>query len=416
MTTPKEDWVWTRDYSACNRRLQETVERNRQKRTNFGLRFNQRFRDDGEEDVGDDISGRANTYPLPGELDDSQIIEDRSGEIRTSEREYDRENDVGLDTMNVIACIPEVIPVGRMSGNPMTSTQICPSVASPFSGPSTIAQVDGLVVPECGGLCASRINRNILWAINDYSNHHSLYAINSTDGSTQQYPIANGKNYDYEDIACGPGPIPGAGYIYVADVGDNDAWRGMKYFLRTWPQIAIYRIREPNLSTLQNPELTLWDKLELRYTDGPHNAEAIITDPVSRRIFILTKSSGRIWMTPEEWGPGNASMVLKRMGRVKNMPDSLTGIDISPDGKEIVVKFYDSIRYFCMGDRQYDNPGGAWQDIIDVLTTADGIPVPYEVEPQGEAVCFGQNFDEGIYTLSEARRNPLVPLIHHERL
>ena len=415
MTTPKEDWVWTRSYSACNRRLQETVESKQQKRTNFQLRFNKRFRDDVEEEgVGDDVSERAN-YPLPGEYGDNHIIEDRSGEIRTSEREFDHENEVGLD-MNAIACIPDVIPVGRASETPMTDTQVCPAVASPFDGPNTTAQVDGFVIPECGGLCASRINRNILWAINDYSNHHSLYAINSIDGSVQQYPIANGNNYDYEDIACGPGPIPDVGYIYVADIGDNDAWRGMKYFLRTWPPIVIYRIREPNLSTLQNPELTLWDKLELRYTDGPHNAEAVMIDPVSRRMFILTKSSGRIWMTPSEWGPGDASMVLKRVGRIKNMPDSLTGIDISPDGKEIVVKFYDSIHYFCMGSRQYDNPSGAWQDILNVLTTTDGIPVPYEEEPQGEAVCFGPTFDDGMYTLSEAKRNPLVPLIHHERL
>lgn len=109
-------------------------------------------------------------------------------------------------------------------------------------------------------------------------------------------------------------------------------------------------------------------------------------------------------------------MTLEMLGSIMKMPDSLTGIDISPDGKEIVVKFYNSIHYFCMGSRQHDKPEDAWQDIVAVLTTKDGIGVPYIQEPQGEAVCFGQNFEEGIYTLSESRGMALVPLFHYNRL
>ena len=139
-------------------------------------------------------------------------------------------------------------------------------------------------------------------------------------------------------------------------------------------------------------------------------------DPVSGRIIILTKSSGSIWITPKKWGVGNDSMTLKKVGRIKKMPDSLTGMDISPDGKELVVKFYDSIYYYCMGTRQYNNPDGAWQDIVNVLQQNDGIPVPYNEEPQGEAVCFGQDFNSGLYTLSEARGASTFPLINHERL
>ena len=162
--------------------------------------------------------------------------------------------------------------------------------------------------------------------------------------------------------------------------------------------------------------MTRWEKLKLEYPDGPHNAEAMMIDPVSQRIIIISKSSGTIWMTPEHWGAGPARMTLIKVGSIKTMPDLLTGIDISPDGREIVVKFYNSIYYFCMGSRQYDKPEDSWQDIVDVLTMDDGTKVPYIEEPQGEAVCFGQSFDDGIYTLSESQGRPLVPLIHHERL
>ena len=109
-------------------------------------------------------------------------------------------------------------------------------------------------------------------------------------------------------------------------------------------------------------------------------------------------------------------MTLQKVGRIKKMTDSVTGMDISPDGKELVVKFYDSIHYFCMGSRQYYNPDNAWRDVVDVLQINDGISVPYKEEPQGEAVCFGQNFGAGLFTLSESRGSSEFPLIHHARL
>ena len=450
MTTPNEAWIWTRDYSTCNRRLEvredqgdeEASTANNQKGFRWG--FKNRFGggDDDEEGVGDDIGAHTNDDM------DYAVLGERSKEIKTSERVFDdisgddivevdknekdqgdrnkdqkADDGIGADEMKAnkesdLACTPAVIPEGRASTTPITATQTCPSKFSPFSGPVTVSRLDGKNVPESSGICASRINENIIWSINDYSNQATLHAVNSTDGSLRQYPIANGNNYDYEDIACGPGPIPDVAYVYAADIGDNMARRGFKYFFGrlTWQPVIIYRVREPNLSTLRDSELTQWDKLEITYSDGPHNAEATMIDPVSGRIFIITKSSGSIWMTPEPWGEGDAKMTLTKVGMIKTMPHSLTGMDISPDGKEIVVKFYTHIFYFCMGSRQYDNPEGAWQDIVDVLTMGDGIKVPYIAEPQGEALCFGSSFDEGIFTLSEAQDRELVPLFHHVRL
>ena len=440
MTTPKEEWIWTRDYSSCNRRLKshdETkedlpVENNMRARWGIYKRFKARSffynNSEDEEDeveVGDDIGPpiiHISRDPDDVTMLDYAVFGERSKEVRTSERIYSAHDDIAADDMGLnrvptMTCIPDIIPDARHSTRTATP-QTCPSFASPFSGPNTAARLNGVTVSESSGICASRINPNVIWTLNDYSNHHSLYAINVIDGSITHHPIAKANNYDYEDIACGPGPIPNVGYIYAADIGDNSAKRGKRYFsgrLLINP-ITIYRIREPNLSTLQGSELTQWEKLKLEYPDGPHNAEAMMIDPVSSRIFILTKSSGTIWVTPESWGAGPARMTLTKVGSIKAMPDLLTGIDISPDGKEIVVKFYNSIHYFCMGSRQYDKPEDSWQDIVDVLTMGDGMRVPYIEEPQGEAVCFGQSFDDGIFTLSESQGRPLIPLIHHERL
>ena len=459
--------MWTRDYSTCNRRLEiwedQEDEKNSVENNRKGFRFGFRNRygggirngdGDDEEQVGDDVGANADQGGLTvNEQMDYAVLGQRSKEIQTSKRFFDdiggddvevdkmddkddkgqkddkdqkdknAGNGIDADEMNAnkgsgTVCTPAVIPEGRASTTPMTAAQTCPSRFSPFSGPATASRLDGKMVPESSGICASRINPNTIWSINDYSNKAILHAINSTDGSVRPYPIARGKNYDYEDLACGPGPIPDVAYIYAADIGDNMARRGFKYFFGrlTWQPVIIYRVREPNLSTLQDSELTQWDKLEITYSDGPHNAEAMMIDPISRRIFIITKSSGSIWMSPREWGPGDAKMTFTKVGIIKTMPNFLTGIDISPDGKEIVVKFYTHIYYFCMGSRRYDTPGDAWQDIVDVLTMDSGIKVPYIEEPQGEALCFGPSFGQGIYTLSEAQDREFVPLLHHERL
>lgn len=448
MTTVNDDdaWVWTRDYSTCNRRLEEESATTTSSTKKKGVRgashrraqatgqtgddvqqgdgdfdsneIKTSFRDDDEEGVGDDIGRDQNDSfeYVPPRYDDIEYdaITDKSKEFKTSEREYDDEfDDIDGDKEDkntARTCVPAVLPVARQSAA-MTTTQICPSRASPFGGPVTVAKVNGRTVPESSGICSSHINPNTIWAHNDYSNHHSLFAVSTINGSVRRYPIANGKNFDYEDIACGPGPKSGRGYIYVGDIGDNYARR-----TKWWNPMTIYRVQEPNLKTLKETSLTKWDKLELRFTDGPHNCEAMMIDPVSQRIFILTKTTGTIWVTPQKWGAGSTSMTLQKVGRIKKMTSRLTGMDISPDGKELVVKFYNSIHYFCMGTRQYSNPNNAWRDVVNVLQNNDGISVPYNREPQGEAVCFGQNFGAGLFTLSEARGSSEFPLIHYERL
>ena len=423
LTTVKEDWIWTRDYSKCGRRLgkedsgKEDPAAAKEKGRRWGLK--KKFQDDasstGKKDETGDDTDRGIAYTV---TERKKKVDDE--EMKTSKRDFDiYDGEIEVDQLkDVKTCTPKAIPVARQSTTLMTEKQKCPSKACPFGGPNVIAPLDGKIISESSGICASRINPNVIWTLNDFRNQPILYAVDSIDGSVRQYPITNGNNYDYEDIACGIGPIPHVAYIYVADIGDNLARRGTTYFfgLKKWFPVVIYRMREPNLSTLEASELTQWDKLQLEYPDGTHNAEAMMIDPVSKRIFIITKSSGTIWMTPKEWGAGHAKMTLEMVGSIKKMPNPLTAIDISPDGKEIVVKFYNSIHYFCMGSRQYDNPEDSWQDIVNVLANVDGIKVPYIEEPQGEAVCFGQSFDDGIFTLSESQGMELIPLLHYERL
>ena len=193
-TTPTDAWVWTRDYSTCNRRrLEEETFANTNKKGVRGAprrraqqdddnenaddvkedgyfdsdEIRTSYRDD-EDGVGDDVGEHANDafYIFPDEYEYDAITKE-SKEIRTSELEQDGDVD---EDKKVTTCVPATIPVGRQSTS-ITAAQTCPSSSSPFGGPVTVARVNGRTVPESSGICASHINPNTIWVHNDYSNH-----------------------------------------------------------------------------------------------------------------------------------------------------------------------------------------------------------------------------------------------------
>ena len=91
--------------------------------------------------------------------------------------------------------------------------------------------------------------------------------------------INNTKNRDWEDIAIAKDPHTGKSYIYIADIGDNNA----KY-----NSVYIYRVREPlianNDKIIQSSQV---DTIEIQYEDGPRDAEAIFLEPKTGDIYLI---------------------------------------------------------------------------------------------------------------------------------
>ena len=78
------------------------------------------------------------------------------------------------------------------------------------------------------------------------SPYFRVYAINAQDGHIiAKLDINDATNYDWEDIAVGPGPEEGKSYIYVGDIGGNIPQ----------PGYAIYRVEEPDV--LEDGELEI---------------------------------------------------------------------------------------------------------------------------------------------------------------
>jgi hypothetical protein len=82
-------------------------------------------------------------------------------------------------------------------------------------------------------------------------------------------------------------------------------------------------------------------RLQLRYPDGPHDAETLLVDPRSGDIAVVSKElDGRSGV----YVARGSSTTLRRVARLVLGPGAVaTGGDISADGRVIAIRTYGSV-------------------------------------------------------------------------
>jgi hypothetical protein len=147
------------------------------------------------------------------------------------------------------------------------------------AGPAaTRGTVETELLTEISGLAASRSQPDVLWAHNDSGDTARVFAMGVDGQHLGSYTLAGIDAVDWEDMAIGPGPVEGADYLYLADIGDNPAER---------PDVIVYRAPEPDAGA--SDDLTGVKTLVLRYPDKPHDAEVLLVDPLDGALYIITK-------------------------------------------------------------------------------------------------------------------------------
>lgn len=94
-------------------------------------------------------------------------------------------------------------------------------------------------IDEASGLAASRKNSDVLWTHNDSGDLNRIYGLNTNGKHLGVYTINGVNARDWEDIVVGPGPAAGENYIYIADIGDNNAQYDTKYIYRVLEQMLV---------------------------------------------------------------------------------------------------------------------------------------------------------------------------------
>ena len=179
---------------------------------------------------------------------------------------------------------------------------------------------------ELSGLVLSAARRNVLWSLNDSGNPATLFAFTTAGRDVAAVTVAGAQNLDWEDLARGR-----RGTLLIGDIGDNLAER---------PSIAVLEVPEPRAgATAVAPAA----RYELRYPDGPRDAEALLFDRSRGAIVGVSKSfgpPGGIYVARRPSGEGVTT--LRRAGTLKlDGGDAVTAGDVSADGRTIVLRTYD---------------------------------------------------------------------------
>lgn len=244
-------------------------------------------------------------------------------------------------------------------------------------------------IDEASGLVVSRSNPQRIWTHNDKGGANKLYVIGPNAESYGFFWIWGTGNRDWEDICIGPGPIENKNYIYVADMGDNDA---------VYDKIIINRFIEPDISRLDTIGANRVDEKEVErlffvYPDGPRDAECLMIDPWTKDLYIVTKREARSSIYVAKYPYSNSA--VNTLEKIAEFPfnRALAG-DISSDGKHIVVKTDRRLYYWNRSEGQ---------SVLDALKSQP-LLLPYFVEPQGESFAWTPDA-KGYYTLSEKSGN-----------
>ncbi len=227
---------------------------------------------------------------------------------------------------------------------------------------------------EVSGIIATK-NQEI-WVIEDNGNKDRLYQINLDGNLIRETKVKNGKNHDWEDLTQDKD-----GNIYIGDFGNNANDR---------KNLSILKL--PHASRLKEKEVHA-EKIRFEYPEQKEfppkkkkkhfDCEAFFH--YGNSLYLITKNRARpytgrafVYKVPDTPGSYKAQLV----GELQTCSDSqfcsVTGVDISPDGKKIAL--LGSGYIWIYSDFDFDDFTKGKLQVIDVLHRT-----------QQESICFLDN-------------------------
>ena len=264
--------------------------------------------------------------------------------------------------------------------------------ALPFATTPLATPVAPGIVNEVSGMADSYAVPGCFWIEEDSGNPPELSLLKHDGSLLKKITIKGAGNRDWEDLAISSGPTPGVHYIYLADIGDNNS---------QYTSYNILRFPEPDAT---KDEVTDAEKISFTYPDGAHDAEAILADDATKDIFIITKRDAKSKVYKLAYP--QSTTAINTATFVMDLPFTGTvSAALSKSGTELIIKTYTTLFYWTRA---------AGESIENTLPKPP-TKLDYQLEPQGEAVCFKAD-NTGFYTLSEKSFAPSVSLNFYKRL
>ncbi len=190
-------------------------------------------------------------------------------------------------------------------------------------------------IVESSGLAASTSLPGVLWTINDSGDGPRVFGLDGSGDTVAVLTLRGARARDWE--AVGVGPRTGdRSWLWVADIGDNRS---------SWSSVRVYRVPEPTRTGNRD---VAWTAFELRFPDGPRDAEALLVDPSDGRLYVVSKrvQGAAIYRAPMRLRANR----MNQLTRVAAAPPLVTDGSFSPDGRLAIRDYLQAYVFAGLGD------------------------------------------------------------------
>jgi hypothetical protein len=283
--------------------------------------------------------------------------------------------------------------------NPLSST----NTALDYDSATTLGIIRNKELIELSGVVAGGANRDILWVHNDRGNLPRLYALNMKGETVGTYCLdafndSGTMSGDWEDIGRMPGLEKGKFELYVGDIGNN---------AMAQKEHRILVVSEPIVDTNESSQVTKTEFKTIRFRypeDYICNSECLLINPVTREIFIISKSVNKgnqkvagnhAWSIPavKDYSKiHTAKLEMDSIPAIKK--DKVTGGDISSDGQFLILRTNKETAYL-------------WQlkedQALKMALSRSPKQISLAKEKGGEAICFALDHSK-LFTVYDGKK------------
>jgi hypothetical protein len=247
--------------------------------------------------------------------------------------------------------------------------------ATTYANPSQQCQITDKRLSGASGIAAARGG---LYVLNDKP-PTVVYSIDSLCRISAENRLKV-TGTDTEDLA-----VAHDGTLWLGDIGGNNAPRQV---------VSLYHWSGTGKDA---------DRFDLRYPDGPHDAEALLVS-LDGAVVVVTKVSGGRSEVYSAHLPLGATDQLQKVAELDfktfrtakdTAPGSLlvTGGAVAPDGTHFVLRTYTAAY-------EWDSPDG---DVVAALKRRSPRPIALAPTLQGEAITYSE---DGAHLLTASERVP----------
>lgn len=204
-----------------------------------------------------------------------------------------------------------------------TALAAAAAIPSAYADERLVFRMQSPAITESSSLVVSTVDPSLAYTTNDSGDGPVVYIVDTATGSLVGRMTLEGVTaVDIEGLAGGQD-----GTLIVADIGDNDAAR---------KTVTVYRVPQPG----RGDTVVTAEAVTLRYADRPRDAESVLYDTTSGRVYVVSKElvGASVYATP----PDVFTREHARLQPVADGPPVATDATLLPAGDFAVVRMYAS--------------------------------------------------------------------------